>query len=83
MVTSVRISARDQLGITGNPVEDFFASLLYYPGVAVQLKHAVDDVAAAKQRSGAASQHQPPTEVVSGGNHNPAYVPEVREISKL
>ena len=78
MITSVRITARDTFKINGNPVEDFFAALLFYPGVAVQLDAAADDA----ERSAT-----PPLEAVvpssPSGNNNPAYVPDIREVSKL
>ena len=78
MITSVRITARDTFKINGNPVEDFFAALLFYPGFAVQLHAAADDA----ERIAA-----PPLDTVTPsaptGNNNPAYVPEIREVSKL
>ena len=78
MITSVRITARDTFNINGNPVEDFFAALLYYPGVAVQLEAAAEDAERAAIPPPAAVVAAPPA-----GNNNPAYVPEVREVSKL
>ena len=75
MVTSVRITARNLFRVSGNPVEDFFAALLFYPGVAVQLQAAAADFAAVG----------PPTAVVAEaggkGSNNPGYVPDGREVS--
>ena len=42
LVTTVRSHARQVGGINGNVLEDFFASLLFYPNVAVQLDETVD-----------------------------------------
>ena len=40
LVTSFRASVRAEYDINGNPVEDFFACLLVYPSVAIQLETA-------------------------------------------
>jgi len=40
IVTSFRASVRAEYDINGNPVEDFFASLMVYPSVAIQLDTA-------------------------------------------
>ena len=42
LVTTVRLQARKAGGIEGHVFEDFFASLLFYPNVAVQLDETVD-----------------------------------------
>ena len=39
--TAVRIQCREKLGIIGNPFEDFFAGLFFYPNVAVQLEETI------------------------------------------
>ena len=67
MVTSVRITARDLFRVNGNPVEDFFAALLFYPGVALQLEAAAADAVAV----------MPPTAVITEagkGRSNQGYV---------
>ena len=40
LVTSFRASVRAEYDINGNPIEDFFACLLVYPSVAIQLETA-------------------------------------------
>ena len=75
MITNVRIKVRKTFGINGNPIEDFFAALLFYPGVAVQLNHAAKDAFPAKvvQQAHAtkdtitAIASTPPTEIVVVG----------------
>lgn len=37
IMTGVRIQCREKLDINGNAYEDFFASLFFYPNVALQL----------------------------------------------
>ena len=76
MTTSVRITARDIFRINGNPLEDFFAALLYYPGVALQLEAAAADAAAAMPSAADVADAEK-------GSNNPGYVPEAREVSKL
>jgi len=38
IITSTRVSVRLHLNINGNPVEDLFAALLWYPSVAMQME---------------------------------------------
>ena len=76
MVTSVRLSAREALGIVGNPVEDFFAALFYYPGVALQLDADAADAAAASAAAPLAVNgvvEEGNYEVVQEGNNNPGF----------
>lgn len=40
LVTAARANVRSKYNINGNPLEDFFASLLVYPSVAIQLETA-------------------------------------------
>ncbi|KAL5263770.1 hypothetical protein ACHWQZ_G004986 [Mnemiopsis leidyi] len=40
IITGFRASVRSEFDINGNPVEDFFASLIMYPSVAIQLETA-------------------------------------------
>ena len=42
LLTVQRAAVRAHHEINGNPVEDFFASLVLYPSVAIQLDHAFD-----------------------------------------
>ena len=42
LLTIARYGVRSHFGINGNPVEDFFATLVLYPSVAIQLDHAFD-----------------------------------------
>ena len=43
-MTAVRIQCRDRFDINGNAFEDFFASLFFYPNVALQLDETVKNI---------------------------------------
>ena len=45
VLTSVRIQCRDRFNINGNAFEDFFASLFFYPNVALQLDETTKNIA--------------------------------------
>ena len=44
VITAVRIQCRDRFDINGNAFEDFFASLFFYPNVALQLDETVKNI---------------------------------------
>ena len=43
-MTAVRIQCRDRFDINGNAFEDFFASLFFYPNVALQLDETMKNI---------------------------------------
>ena len=43
-MTAVRIQCRDRFDINGNAFEDFFASLFFYPNVALQLYETTKNI---------------------------------------
>ena len=43
-MTAVRIQCRDRFDINGNAFEDFFASLFFYPNVALQLDETIKNI---------------------------------------
>ena len=44
VMTAVRIQCRDRFDINGNAFEDFFASLFFYPNVALQLDETIKNI---------------------------------------
>jgi len=49
VLTSVRIQCRDRFVINGNAFEDFFASLFFYPNVALQLDETTKNIGTVKK----------------------------------
>lgn len=84
MVTSVRIAARDLFRVNGNPVEDFFAALFFYPGVALQLEAAAADApTVAADLEAVGSPTSASATAAASGKGNPGYIPDGKEVSSL
>ena len=76
LVASFRSSVRAEYDINGNPLEDFFATLLVYPSVAIQLdtvhkKHGLTTIVPQEpvaNGSGATNGHHVNGVVIENGN---------------
>jgi len=72
IVTAVRLKARDTLGINqGNIFEDFFAALIFYPNVALQLEETIE-VMVSKEKLGPHKAKGGPLDL-EGANVNHAF----------